>query len=410
MKFWLTHYRWMADNGSSYWSAPRQAIASIDLLDNQSENPPTPNQDRPGCFCVTPNDVNLRDSYLLGRGRHPSEISVLNTAKSAWQQHNGGYSPNGNTVFELLQDHFQNIQDCLMPEVDRRFKIYLGAQRPINVWPLQLKQANTHRTRMLGRYRKMMDQAFQGNLESVRGRKVLDKLIEDLFGLRSHEARQDLWRREKDTLLQYLLPPNVRNTQGPVKHDTLLTDDFEGDLSNWTVIEGTWDTSNGNLRRISGNGYHVIYYSQQSLASDGHYAQNVFNSGSWNGPVVRVRELVGEADCYLAHHNGGDFRYISKMINGSITQLKVNLFTSNPQTENDIQRLQADGSEISYSENDGEITLTVTDSSISGNLYTGYQSWSNAECIKSWQAEELNPPVESSTNKSRSNLSIGLGI
>ena len=70
---------------------------------------------------------------------------------------------------------------------------------------------------------------------------------------------------------------------------TGISDDFSGDLSKWTVENGTWDISSGTLREGNDSGYFFIRYTASATATVTQWAKVKFTDwvANYMGIVVR---------------------------------------------------------------------------------------------------------------------------
>jgi len=183
-------------------------------------------------------------------------------------------------------------------------------------------------------------------------------------------------------------------------------DNFDGTLSNWTIIAGSWSTSSGKAVLSASEGR--CRYSNTSLASNNYFSEvewdfaNVVNNQG-GGAAARIN--TGGADTfYVAEwrfQSGGNKRYLSKFVNGTRT-----IFHTSDQnmSTGDLQRVICNGTTISAQWN-GSQYASVTDSAIasgaagmygvapSGGRFIRFERWNAADLAAPPTVRTLSMPI-----------------
>lgn len=162
------------------------------------------------------------------------------------------------------------------------------------------------------------------------------------------------------------------------------TDDFNranGAVgADWTVVDGTWVIASNRLQR-SGAGFGTnessIRYAH-NLDSDDHYSQIDFtgqgsSTNGYMGPAVR---FAAAAETYYGAYSraGSSLRVLRKVVAGTVTDLASSGGGGGPTRQ---LRLEVNGSDLEFYDN-GTLALSVTDTSIIGNLRAGVMAHATA--------------------------------
>lgn len=106
--------------------------------------------------------------------------------------------------------------------------------------------------------------------------------------------------------------------------ETIFYDDFSGDLTQWTVVSGTWSIEGGQLKSVitDGQNYPHIIYVDNSVADFAYEATLRKVEGSWGGLMFRGSSLPSESGDYylvvLGHPSVGvDSYWIAKWTSDS---------------------------------------------------------------------------------------------
>ena len=181
-----------------------------------------------------------------------------------------------------------------------------------------------------------------------------------------------------------LIPPDLPR-EDPLSHDTTVTDDFSGDLSNWTQILGTWGivTAHLEVTTDSGDVNNSIRHNT-SLAGDDHYAEAKLKvTTDTSGAVTyTTARFTGKDDWY----GGGtldeftDSDQLEKNVAATRTSLGTN---SRNWIDGETGRLKVDGSSLDFLVN-GVSKVTATDTAHTGQLLVGCLTDNGSPGFNEW--------------------------
>ena len=256
----------------------------------------------------------------------------------------------------------------LMPDEKRQIKLFLGAKTPIKeitLTPFVSKEWDIVLQTIQEDYRRLIRTE-----EPVYIAKWLDKLEED-FGTPYHTFIP------KDEIQIASLP-----------HQTTITDDFNCadsvdptcDLS-WTEVEGTVSIlTNQIVDALQGTSFTIR--AESALSSVNQYSQYIFISESGTGthlliPIVRVTSSGATPDFYGFRRQlaASDIHRLEKRVANTTTVI------AGPTTEAsglpETLKTQINGSTLKGYIG-GVEKQSVTDTAITGNLYTGFRGFNTA--------------------------------
>jgi len=361
-----------------YWRAPTGTVGLIDLRGIPDQSLSGVLGARPyGFFAV---DGTLGTDYdLLGTG-DLREIRATAAMKSAWFSLLG-YTPQGDTLNDLLFDHMTNGSDptfqddrvpTLMPTTKGILEIHLGSHSLIKSERFRFGthshtnkvQAVLHRN-----YRQMQADIDTGRMAENHIRRVLDYWL-DKYRIRK-TIRTD-WEQ--------FVPPELRDGhEGPLPHRTIITESFnQGDSTTlgpdqtWAETSGDWETVSNEVRTSIIGGQQTARC-EVDLSGDDHYGELVI--ATWTGtnkkqlgPTCRRSvsvETYYHAAVIRGTTNTGPF--LLKTVTGTLSVLDSDTSGISPP---ETHRVESNGSTIRHLI-DGVEKFSVTDTAITSNLRCG---------------------------------------
>lgn len=371
--------------GGGYWRAPLGTVGLIDLRGLPDQSLFGMLGDKPyGFFAVF---GTLPSEYsLLGSG-DLREITSTAAMKSAWNSLHG-YSPEGDTLNDLLFDHitsgsdptYQGPTPPLMPTASGILEVSLGGHSLIKserfrygTHPHTNKvQAVLHRN-----YRNMRAEVEAGRMIDGHERRVLDFWL-DKYRLDKIDPAS--WKR--------LVSPELRaGHSGPLPHRTTITESFNkadsdilGPDLTWTELIGDLDVVSNEAQTTDANSF--VVRADSNLSGDDHYAQaSMTNSCSGSGTsscqAVARKDSSATETFYVAIANWEqNTLQLFKAISGTFTQLGSNVSQTLTDGVYETIRTECDGSTIKHVFNSVD-KITETDTAITGNLRTGLRGKNN---------------------------------
>ena len=366
LNYYLGHWHWeTGDDTRPKWRPPTGTVGAIDLRSIPDMSLAGVHGDRPiGFFAV--NGTLPNESARLGNG-DLRELNATDKMRGAWLSHTG-YRPNGDKLVDLLFDHLTDGSDPsgdvttkpLMPTIQGNLELHLGRHSLVKTKPFTLDPRTTHGNRV----QDLIRRDFRRTFEAVQAGKMRrDHYLRVLKALQIKHHTDD-WRLFVPVDLQKEIP-------GPLPHETIITDDFSGDLSAWTIVDGTWTIVAGELD-INGGGanFPTTIRHDTALSSDDQRAQIIYKSqdhaNSFMCGVVRFA-AAAETAYYGFIREANSNSVISKIIAGTSTNLQVD---SNGAAPPHTDKIQANGSSLELFMDDVSVSA-VTDTAITGNLQVG---------------------------------------
>jgi len=211
-----------------------------------------------------------------------------------------------------------------------------------------------------------------------------------------------------------LVPRRIQKEfRGPIPPKTLYQDNFNSSTlnSNWNVFQGTLVATGTRVAPDtsgSTSGYNSAYWNQ-ALHIDDHYSQiEIYqqNAGAYGGPIARQSNTAGVPHCYYAEKLVGGANKLFKWLSGSATLLQN---VSGTFTDGAPVKVNCNGSTIEHYYN-GSLLGSVTDTSITGNLYAGFMLYAsyNGKTFDYMEGDnwEARDPVFDVSATITSNLSV----
>jgi hypothetical protein len=272
------------------------------------------------------------------------------------------------------------------------------------------------------------DGEWSAALESLRGdyrrlrRELLDSYPAGDPRREHYKKVLGMWRLKYGVSdHRVFLPPDVPD-EGYLRPDTAIGDTFvEASDTNleshiptgpnagtgWALVEGgSGDLlvlgATDDVSRSASSG-RVSARMTNALSSDDHYSEasctnTVNGDGSARHTSVAARMSSTAATYYMGSlHRASDTAdpyTIVKIVSGTYTELGSITGTGDPASSN-ILKLEVNGSDLDLYGNDGtELKVSVTDTSITGNLYAGVSgshTGSNRNQWNNFEAADLSP-------------------
>ena len=183
-------------------------------------------------------------------------------------------------------------------------------------------------------------------------------------------------------------PPKYRKGTFTESFNTGDSDTLGPDQS-WTELEGDIDIVSNRCQSIASR---PVARCDTALNSDDHYAQaDIYDSGSADYGLLIRKDGTGTLTHYQATVEDGASKINRhKRIAGGFTALGA--IGSVTWSSGDTLKWQADGSSISVYQNEVEKGTTITDTDITGNLYTGITGYDTGGILDDFEAGDLAAP------------------
>jgi hypothetical protein len=369
------------EGGGRYWSKPTQAVGMIDLAKN-SDYDTDVSSDRNVAFLWSLTPFGGAYTSLNGTPGDLREIQSTGAMRSAWQSATG-FMPQGDTLNDLLADHLTRGADpigddaCkpLTPTIRGELEIHLTGHS--RVWIEKLSPNHRHWNKYVAQ--------IQAELIGVRKQSKAGKLIDPT----TRKVNGNYHRKVADALMgkcrrmgcddfEMIRPRGWSKNEKPLKHSTVISDNFNGTDSDtmgvqltWTEVLGDWDILSNEAISNSGSlNQNQSARAESALSSADHYSQVdlLTVTGSFARGGVAFRFASGANTFYaVLNREGQGAALIWKVVTGTLTELNS---TATTVTLPDVFKGSASGSTITSYVNGSQVSQ-ITDSSITGNLYTG---------------------------------------
>ena len=380
MEYYLGRWEWRTARRTG-WCAPQNAIGLLDLRSTPQQSLAGGTPQGYGFFAYPAPVMGL--AYYIGNG-----VTILTNAKKTAIRNRLGTTALASTnildlLFELLSLKADPTGQLrwrpLMPGIDGQLKLYLGGHSLVREETYNPAQHPLVLEALKEDYRRLR-QEFQA-IGSDHYRRVLQVGVEQYgkFGL--------AW---KD-----FIPADLPQ-ETPLPHSTVITESFNKadsdilgpDLS-WTELKGDFDVvSNQAKSTLAGSS---AARADSPLASANHYAQETWQAEDV-GNMVR-KDSTTTFTCYGTDVYTSGYDEIWKEIAGVYTSLVTGATLT--MTPGDIIKLEANGSTIRLLRNSTQVE-SVTDTSITGNTYTGIIGYDAAGILDNFQAGDLTVAFRSS--------------
>ena len=374
--------KWKAFHGEPQrWEGPAGAC----LLDMR----PLADQSRGGgseidCLFASESPIIGRDYELIASG-NMHEIKASPSQRSALRVIRGRV-PQGETISQLL---VSLLTDCADPDgadgpkpiMPSRGKLTLLAGREIHSERFRYdgKGRSSFVKAMVQRQvRDAAKQADDGELDPKKLKKILG------YELRKYGLNKEDWAE--------FVPPNLRKRiERADDPETTVTDDFSGTLSAWGNATGTWSIVSGAAAKTNlGNNSQTIVH-QTALSGSDHYSQfQIAGGSSTTLSGASVRKVNSTTQTHYVCGNYNSILYLIKFLSGIQTNL---ISTSQAFSVGNTYKCEINGSSLKGYVNGTEV-LSVSDSSITGNLYVAmYQFAGSASgTMDNFEGADLGAP------------------
>ena len=362
MTHYLGDYELIDISGVPTWQPPNvdDCISAVDLR-------PTPVQGKSGrdpkrasgvFSYATPQDTRGNNLIHLG----DSESDVLDKrASQAWKSKTG-IDATGDTVSRTLFNSLGQQSDplgddtapTLMPTKRGQFDLWMGGKRN------RFAASPRHQNMALVRVRHDFAKVWNSETNKDVARKHLQGQIEK-------------YRRQQPDDWSVLVPGHlVDDVRGPIPHDTDVADDFDRSDEDLDTSSDWDNATNGGEFKVysngvtrSGSGLAKIVF-QQAFANDDHSAEIYWTDNNDAFWASARTPNDGTTHTYYYAWMFGTYARVHKMVTGSTTYLGQ---TGGYGSAGTI-RCDCNGSTIIHNLNGSDVT-SVSDSAITGNLYTG---------------------------------------
>ena len=368
---YVAHWHWTPDARVGHWDAPYRSfcVGRLDMRPNPSQGKAGGSPQGYGLF-VFNRPISDPQLYPLNPNiREPIDAadrdylrSILNIAEPIRSD------KTVDVLWDIMTIHAdptgRDRVKSLMPKADLSMELLLGGYSKIKekrLIPFQSPEWDTVLSTV--------------QLSYAANRAKHYTLLARL--MRRQDRHQHLkylgWLVQKYGIQNYriFIPPGLPD-EAPLPPETTITEDFSGDLSNWTQVLGTWGivTAHLEVTTAGGGGTSSIKHNT-SLAGDDHYAEadmtlNVDTTGAHFGVAARYTDNDD-------HYKGGptdnftDDDEIKKRVSGTYTSLGTN---ARNWVDGETGRLKVDGSSLDFLVN-GVSKVTATDTAHSGQLVIG---------------------------------------
>lgn len=357
--------------GEKYWSSPDNTIALVDLRtleqQGQSEKP-----EGVGFFATT---EELDASYIyLGYG-YISNVYVDENIKIEWEKATG-FKPTGDTLLDLLWDQLTTGSDPegktsvmpLMPSSKNELLLSLQGHSIVKIEKFDIK-SHSHKEKV----KSVLKNSYR-KLKSECKNKVIKKDRELYLRV------LDMWGEQYivNDPENYFIPDDLKKEKA-IPHETTYTESWDCSDSDSLNCGLTWDEFTNDIDIVSnkasafsGNVFKNAR-ADAALSSANHYAQaDVEGSGTGTYPGVIVRKDNSSTfTCYMGRIQvqAGNGYALVKYVSGTETFIGASVSPQSANTTYTV-KLTANGSTISL-DRDGSPIDSATDTTITGNLYTG---------------------------------------
>ena len=396
-RYGLVPYEWAAgDSPRPSWRVPG-GLPGIDLgrMGDMSVPGAALGATRGMAFAWTPG-VLPSGAVSLGRGDF-RDITVDAAMRDAWKS-GTGYKPDGARLVDLLWDQLTtgadpSGQDAARPLVPTRsldLELWLPGHSMVRrerfAWGSH-GHTNKLKAALTSHLERIRDDAGRG--------KLVNPITRQPDTEYHREVMQGLLEKYRCTF-DDLRPSGWPKSDTPKKHNTTLTESFDtsnsdtlGPDQTWTEVDGDWDIVSNAAQLQTTAGTVRTARCEADLSSDDHYAESVGNAGTVSEIGAAVRFLSSAETAYIGFiYTPNSTVYLFKLVAGAETSISSQ---ASSWGGSGTFKCQADGSTIKVYQ-DGVQKISVTDTSITGNLRTGMMAYCNGTPlpnITSWSAADL---------------------
>lgn len=387
MRIYRGPMRWIDRPGEPQrWEGPAGAACLDTRTMEQQATAGGPEHD---CIFVARNRLSDPDYELLAEG-DPSQTPTSQRLLDALPGHRNR-RPTGDTLERALVSLFGSMADPdgidgpkpIVPGSKGRFVLVAGGC----VIRSERHEFGKHELRELTRTM-IQRQVRDASAAADRG-ELPEEMVAKAVGyqLRKYGIPEADWRT--------IVPPNLRARVGrPRNPETSVSDDFnraDGGLgANWGSTSGMWEIAANQVRRRATTIWEQTVF-QTALSGSDHWAQiKDLRPSAGLAPTATVRKDNSTTKTAYVFYQYLSARTISKLVSGTQT----NLASTTGAAANTVLRIEADGSTISaYVNPPSTALLSTTDTSITGNLYTGMATYTTYDVavLDDFAAEDLGP-------------------
>lgn len=363
---YLAPWEWFSIDGNDHWRSPDgDALSTLDLrtLAQQAAVGPTPQGY--GVFAYA-GARTITDSVALGEFL---DDSLTGQQRNAIETRLGRAIPSQTTVLDFLWDTFTSASD------------------PAGLlWPKPLRGGLTKPLRL--RFQGAVVKQEAMSVDLAHRSRIIDVYREDYRRNRGDGTPLEALRRWTgstcikligtldDSAADIIMPPEFRD-DGWATPKTTITESFNTSDSDtlgpdltWTEVEGDIDIVSN---KASASGNDDSARAETDLSSDDHYAQAELTAGADSrGCGVICRYSSSAATFYIggARRNAFDRFQLWKNVSGTNSEIGENNADTAWDGTASTFYLEVDGSDLELKQ-DGASRITLTDTSITGNLRCG---------------------------------------
>jgi hypothetical protein len=389
--YYLGHHDWVTDDPTmpmGYFAPPSPVVGSVDLRIDRA-------QQESRVFMASKEQLG-REYFYLGSG-DCRELATTARMQNAWASATG-YRPSGDRLVDLLWDHMTVGADprgeaaCkpLMPNRHRKLRLLLPGHSCIKSQRFRFGK-HQHTNKVNAMIRLDIARILEQEDDEIAG-KVL------AFKARRYQLKDKEWE-----ILRPATGPG--RTIRPRKPTTVITESFDTSDSTTLGPDLTWDEFYGNGEVFSnvccpvGNPGTAELRATTALSSDDQYAQNEV----WEG--IKTTGVGLNAGGITRKDNSSTRTYYWGVAMGNsnhqyvrIYSVSAGSFTKEGQSAGYSITFNSHTWYTSYFESDGtdhtfywEGTeeLSVSDSGISGNLYSGLRLYNIAGSSRVIRADDF---------------------
>lgn len=383
------------DERQACWDAPDHADGRICLgsLPDCALSPLAEDHRPVGFFCFKPDYTPPLDYLILGTGDcreiQPSS-KIRSDAGSVL-----GVTPEGNTIADWLgywlfsagDPTGESLWKLGTPTRGGEYEIYLAGHSL--VWADRFAGVADRRW---NRLRDLLradlnkhDKECKAEAKALKSlAKKLRKASKDKEADKADARAAKVETHAEDVLdamcRKHKCPPEQLSTEirrGRAK--TEISDDFSGDLGDWTQVSGSWAIISGTLQKTDSHGRDSVIRHDTQLSATDYYAQAKIGTDKSDYFSHGILCRYEDADNYYrAYVTNGTSLLFLKRVGGSNSYLGTT--SSCTWASLDTAKFDANGSTLTGYENATQ-RLQTTDSSLSSGLYSAliltYQNYSS---------------------------------
>lgn len=380
--YYLGPWQLKTNDMGQYYDAPNHTVGRIDMR---------PVQGITETFGFFSTDQQSSDSDYIYLGDDlNSDLTGLQI--DAWKNSLGMSSVDGISLLDVLWDTLTVNAD---PE---------GGLRTPPIMPTHLGIQELY----LGGHSLVKSHKFQG--EKDQSWPVIQKVLQDQYRNLDKQKQEEkchtdlpekvlgAWKLKYKISDEGLFIPGDLPRIKAKTPTTSVSDDFNRpneslDAGNWTEVDGNWSLVSNAALGVDGDAasFPAAARYETALSTDDHFSiatpKDAGAAFGLGGPAARFAS--GSKEFYLGlARDGSGSRELAKFVSGAKTTLDSDAGGAFGQ----ITKIKCDGSSISLYTNSSLIFGPITDTSISGNLYTGIIAHSSAvnDCyVDDFSAEDL---------------------